>query len=845
MKKVWIYFSVIVIVSLISGCHGNRQETSVQLALRVGPQPDGSILVPTNQLLRPAGLQLTFPGRPVDMALSPDGKWLAVLNMRSINLIRVLDRAIMQTLPFRGGGSFKGIAFSSDGKNIYVSQARDRMLVAVMDKDHILHWEDPLIFPRPSIGGYPVPGGFAFGQDGKKLYVVLNRSNTLAVVNMIDRSVKEIPVGVAPYDVLLFSEEKAYVSNWGGRRPAEGESAYPSSGTEVLVDPETGVANNGTISVVDLKNRKETASIPVGLHPGAMILSPDSARLYVACANSDIITIIDTKTDKVIDSISVHMEKDMPFGSAPNALAITPDGKRLFVANGTDNAVCVIRLDQGNKVEGFIPTAWYPGALLLDKKAKFLMVVNIKGPGERNIRADRPAYNTHSPLGSISFIPVPGENTLKEMTKTVRENNHYATVVKKLTGKKRFRGKVPLPVFPGQQSVFEHVVYIIKENRTYDQVLGDMKQGNGDTSLVMFGRKVSPNHHALAEQFALLDNFYCSGVLSADGHQWTDEAYVTDYLEKFFGDFPRSYPYDGDDPLAYSPTGFIWGNVLRHGLTFRNYGEFVSARIDPDGTFREIWQDYKAGTGRIKIRSKVNLAQLAPYTCPDYIGFPNRVSDQYRADVFIKELKRFEENDSFPSLVIMLLPNDHTSGTKPGMPTPRAAVADNDLALGRIVEAISHSKFWKNTCILVTEDDPQAGLDHVDSHRTVGFVISPYTPRNKVISTYYSQISMFRTIENILGIPPLNRFDLTAAPMTSCFTDKPDFTPYTALPNKIPLDKINPSLKDLSGDALYWARKSMEQNLDDVDRIDEDTFNRILWHAVKGYNIPYPTQPAP
>ena len=426
------------------------------------------------------------------------------------------------------------------------------------------------------------------------------------------------------------------------------------------------------------------------------------------------------------------------------------------------------------------------------------------------------------------------------MTATVRANNHYDAMVKALTGKKKIRGRVPVPVLPGQKSVFEHVVYIIKENRTYDQVLGDMPQGNGDTALVMFGRKVSPNHHALAEQFALLDNFYCSGVLSADGHQWTDEAYVTDYLEKSFGDFPRSYPYDGDDPLAYSPAGFLWDNALQHGLTFRNYGEFVGARIEPDGTFKEIWQDYKAGTHRIKIRAKVQLPSLAPYTCPDYIGFPNRVSDQYRADVFIRELRRFEQTDSFPNLIIMLLPNDHTSGTRPGMPTPRAAVADNDLALGRIVEAISHSKFWATTCIFVTEDDPQAGLDHVDSHRTVGYVISPYTKRGEVISVYYSQISMFRTIENILGLPPLNRFDLTAAPMTDCFTNQPDLTPYKALPANIPLDRINPSLKDLSGDALFWARKSLEQDLDDVDRIDEDTFNRILWHAVKGYDRPYP-----
>ncbi|TFH46785.1 MAG: hypothetical protein E4G92_06000, partial [Bacteroidia bacterium] len=400
---------------------------------------------------------------------------------------------------------------------------------------------------------------------------------------------------------------------------------------------------------------------------------------------------------------------------------------------------------------------------------------------------------------------------------------------------------VPVPVTPDQTSVFKHVVYIIKENRTYDQVFGDLPQGDGDTSLVQFGRDVTPNHHLLAETFVLLDNFYCSGVLSADGHQWTDEAFVTDYLEKSFGGFARSYPYDGNDALAYASSGFIWDNVLNHGLSFRDYGEFVKAIIEPgDATFSDIYQDFTEGTNKIKIRAKANLEQLAPYLCPTFTGFPNKVPDVYRAAEFIKELKEFELNDDFPNFIIMLLPNDHTSGTTPGMPTPRASVADNDLALGQIVEAISESRFWKETCILVTEDDPQAGLDHVDGHRTVGMVISPYTKRGEVISTYYSQINMVRTIEDILGLPPMNQLDLSAEAMVDCFTGTPDFRPYKALKNNIPLDELNPALISLAGSQLYWAKKSMEQDLDDVDRIDEDVFNRIIWHSVKGYDRPYP-----
>ncbi|HRX13395.1 MAG TPA: alkaline phosphatase family protein, partial [Draconibacterium sp.] len=349
------------------------------------------------------------------------------------------------------------------------------------------------------------------------------------------------------------------------------------------------------------------------------------------------------------------------------------------------------------------------------------------------------------------------------------------------------------------------------------------------------------NHHKLAETFVLMDNYYCSGVLSADGHQWTDEAFVTDYLEKSFGDFTRSYPYDGDDALAYASSGFIWDNVLKNGLTFRNYGEFVDAVIKPaNATFTEIYNDFKNGTNKISIQAEANLEQLKPYLCPTFIGFPNKVPDVYRAAEFIKELNDFEKNDNFPNFIIMSLPNNHTSGTRPGLPTPRAAVADNDFALGQIVEAISHSKFWKETCIFVTEDDPQAGLDHVDGHRTVGMIISPYTKRNEVVSTYYSQINMVRTMENILGIPPMNQFDLSAEPMFDCFTESPDFTPYKVVKNNIPLDEINPPLESLNGKKRYWAEKSMEQDLEDYDRINEDDFNRIIWHAMKGYDRPYP-----
>jgi len=810
--------------------------------IKIGQQPDGSVLVPSNQFLRPAGDQVYLPGRPVDLTLISNGDFVLVKNMKSLDLIRLSDRTVKQSLPYdKAGASFTGICTSKDSRKIFLSEATSKILVARFDQNNVLTWDSKIEMPKPSIGGDSGPGGLALNSTEERLFVTLTRNNTLAVINLADKSVREIPVGMVPYDVALSSDSKAYVTNLGGRRPDPGESTYNSSGSQILVDPKTGIANSGTVSVVDLQNNRSVKEIKVGLHPSGMVLNADKSLLYVACANSDQIFVIDTRSDEVKSEISVHLNKETPFGSAPNALTLSPDGKYLYAANGTDNALCVIETGSSYRVIGYIPTGWYPGAVIMNKVGTQLYVANVKGIGSRNKGQDKAGYNSRDHLGSVSIMAVPDQAELLKMTDVVVKNNSSFTVQRDPSRKGNFPKIAVVPQTLAQKSPIKHVVYIIKENRTYDQVFGDLKQGNGDTSLVLFGRDVTPNHHKLAETFVLMDNFYCSGVLSADGHQWTNEAYVTDYLEKSFGNFTRSYPYDGDDALAYASSGFIWDNVLKNRLTFRNYGEFVYAEINPkSATFSEIYHDFHQGTKKISIQSKANLAQIIPYTCPTFIGFPINVPDVYRAAEFIKELHEFEKTGNFPNFIIMLLPGDHTSGTRPGLPTPRAAVADNDLALGQIVGAISNSKFWKETSIFVTEDDPQAGLDHVDGHRTVGMVISPYTKRKEVVSTYYSQINMVRTMENILGIPPMNQLDHAAEPMSDCFQEIPDITPYKALQSNIPLDELNPPINELSGKKLSWAKKSMEQDLDDYDRIDEDTFNRIIWHAVKGYDRPYP-----
>lgn len=873
--KLFLYPSLLLLISLI-GCtpEENNQKSYLEEALQkapdayfekafVGPQDDGTYIVATSQRIDPAGENIIFPGRPVDLALNADESILAVKNINNIVFIKPSTKEILQTLRLpKGGNTFTGIVWSNSDQKVWITDTRGRLRAAKKNEEGNFDWTVEILLPGPDNkdknGAYP--GGLAIDETNNLMYVTLNRNNTLAVVNLITNEVEsQIPVGIAPYTVELIGT-KAYVSNWGGRIPKEGDTTGPSSDSKVVVDPETGIASSGTVSVIDLTTRQVTTEVEVGLHPAGMALSPDNSFLYVANANSDFVSVIDTKADQVVQQLSTKPMDKLPLGSAPNAVTISPDGKMLYVANGGNNALAVIDLAT-EKVTGLIPTGWYPGAVVLNKKGDQLCVANIKGVGGdyRGSEATRKkafqyagketssipdkGVNSREYLGSVSIIEVPDKQILEQYTIKAAVNMRLPKINHSMNMEQVEEKIVPVPTRPGEKSVFKHVLYIIKENRTYDQIFGDLRQGNGDPDLCFYGRNVTPNHHKLAEEFVLLDNLYCNGVLSADGHQWTDEGNVTDYLERSFGGFERSYPYDGDDALAYASSGFIWDYVLRADLTFRNYGEFVGAKIDPSSaTWHDNYMDYLNGTHNIKIQAVPQLHTLEPYICPTYIGFPGTVQDVYRAGEFIKELKAYEQSGNLPNFMIMLLPNDHTVATREGYPTPRATVADNDLALGRIVEAVSNSIFWKETAIFVVEDDPQAGLDHVDGRRTISFCISPYTKRGEVISTHYNQNSILRTMELILGLPPMNQFDMAATVMIDCFTGTPDFTPYIALENNIPLDEMNPVISSLKEDSkqYFYAKKSMEMDLDEIDKADEGLFNRILWHDVKGYDVPYP-----
>jgi YVTN family beta-propeller protein len=820
--------------------------------LKVGVQPDGRIVVPTNQILQPAGIQVAFPGRPVDLALAEDGKTLVIKNMKDLVFLDVATAKIKQILKSPVG--FSAVGLLVHGSDVYASDVANEVRVARRQRDGQYAWIAGTLLEKPKAGGVAYPTGLCpAGTTG--LWVASNRGNSVQLVNLATDDVEQVvPVGVAPYMICCPKPDRCYVSNWGGDPPCKDSPRAPSSGTPVRVDPRTGIPDHGTVSVLEAVAGKwrQRKTIRVGLHPSGMVASRDGRFVYVANANSDTVSVLDTRTEEVVETIACRPEARLPFGSGSNALALSPDGGTLYVANGTNNCVAVVRLAVGSTsaagdrparstVAGLIPAGWYPGAVLLSADGKKLLVANVKGHG--SLSQPRPAEkgkNSRDHLGSVSIIDVPDAKQLAKYTATVNANNRLAYSLAGLEKPRPDARPVPVPRRHGEPSVFKHVIYVIKENRTYDQVFGDMKEGNGDDRLAIFGEKVTPNHHALAREFTLFDNFYCSGVLSADGHQWVNEAYVTDYLEKAFGKFARSYPFEGSDPLAFASSGFLWDNALARRKSFRNYGEFVKMDAPKGATWADAFADYTNRTAKLKFQVTANVKTLEPYTRAGYPGFLMTVPDVYRARLFIDDLKEYERKGEFPNLVYLYLPSDHTSATRPDFPTPAAMVADNDLALGQVVEAVTRSKFWKDTCIFVVEDDPQNGFDHVDAHRTVALVISPYSRRRFVDHTCYNQTGMVKTIELILGLPPMNQLDLSATPMRQCFAEKPDLTPYRCLANQVALDRMNPPLKKLRGQALYWARKSLELDLSEADKADEETLNRILWHAMRGDEAPYP-----
>jgi hypothetical protein len=649
---------------------------------------------------------------------------------------------------------------------------------------------------------------------------------------------KEVEVGNAPFSVALSKARgRIFVTNRAGRRATAKDTTAPSSGTAVVTDPVTGASTTGTLSVIDAETLS-AREISVGLAPSQMAMSADGKLLAVANSHSDTVTLVDT--DKLSTTeVKVPAFPTAALGSQPVALLFTPDSKTLYVACGGNNAFAAIRKNGSQwKVAGALPTAWFPSAIALDAEGG-LRILNIKGVG--NTADKKGTFNSRQYEGSLERIPAPTPLQLESGAREVKAANS--------------------PVYEPAGGIanltslgIQHVFLIVKENRTYDQIFGDIGKGNSDPKLAMYPREITPNHHALAEKYVLLDNFYTGGAISFDGHQWLMQAFVSDYVERAFAASPRGYAWNMADSMVVAPTGFFWQAAAKP-LNVRIFGEFqLPARWDPATqsavdmdekdalSWNEYLKAYREGNWQDKVGSHSGVPALQPYCSQRYPHSSTSIPDQLRAAEFLRELGEDEQHNILPNLTILTLNSDHTNGTRPGSPTPRAMVADNDLALGRVVEGISKSKFWSKSLILVVEDDAQDGVDHVDGHRTVALAIGPFIRRNAVDSNNYNQVSMIRTIQEIFKIPARTRYLAAARSMTSMFTAQADVSPYQHIVPTQDLEQPNPPLKALAGRQLWAARESAKMNFRDLDDAPQETLNRVLWYDAKGWNTPFPAR---
>jgi len=738
--------------------------------------------LPTGVCLDPTGPSFDVGNMPLAMVLSPEGDRLVIsLSGWRQQGLQVIDRnrgTVLQTIS--QPSAFLGLAFSSDGRTLYASGGNEDVIYRYAWRDKQATLKDTIVLAQkePQKDGTRFPAGIALSPDGKRMFVAENLADTLAVVDVESRSVvQRLKTDAYPYAVVLSPSGEVYVSAWGGN-------------TVSIFAP----AANGLL--------KERRKITVGRHPSALLLNHNGSRLYVASGGTNSIAVVDTKTARVLTKLLDPPPAGPNQGSTPNALALSHDGSRLYVAEADNNAVAVFQIKRTNRLIGRIPVEWYPTALLLTGDS--LHVLNSKGKGTR-ANPQFPTPDVKQPDDSTDY-------TLGQLngTLTTLPANLKSVDLAKLTARVARANNWTRTQSNAKYPPFKHVIYIIKENRTYDQVLGDLPRGDGDQSLLFFSRAVSPNHHALAERFGLFDRFFCNAEVSSQGHIWSTAAYVTDYGEKTIPSLYsfRRDPNDRDD-VDEPASGFIWNAAIRKGLKLRNYGEFGEA---------------VANSSPVRYHS-VKRA-LEPYTSPDYPAFNMKIPDQVRADVWLKEFQQFVRRGDLPDLQIMHLPGDHTSGGRPEMPTPKAHMADNDLALGRIVEAVSNSPYWKDTILFVLEDDAQDGPDHVDSHRSVLLVISAYN-RGGLIHRFVNTTDVFATMEEILGLDKLSKFDYYGRPLREMFTNRPNLTPYAALKPEQRFDELNPA----QGPS---AQVSRELNFDRVDAAGEDAFNRILWSIIKG-----------
>jgi YVTN family beta-propeller protein len=763
--------------------------------LRPGRQADGTTLLANGWRISPAGRSLPVGTLPLALAVRRDGTVLTLTSGYSTNGLVVIDPkrwAVTDSVPL--SASWLGLALRRDG-GVFVSGGTTNRVWRLAETDGRWARADSVVLADS--GASVFAGGLALSPREDLIAVVGQLTDSVFLLRASPLArVVAAATGSHPYTALFAPDGRTlYVSNWG----------------------------DSTISVYRVGDGALTPrpAIAVAPRPSAMLFSHDGHTLYVAHASADEVSVVDLSEGRVEATIALGLTARAPHGSGPNALALAPDGRTLYVANGDNNDVAVVDLtrEEGPRIRGLIPTAWYPTAVALSRDGRTLYVANGKGMGTGpNPEGPTAPGSRHGEyiaallVGSVSAVPVPDAATLRRYTRQVLANSPYRDA---LLTRVPWPAHSPIPDSVGKASPIRHVVYVIRENRTYDQVFGDDPRGDGDARLAIFGDSVTPNAHALARRFVLFDNFYVNGDVSADGHMWTDAAYAGDYVDKTWpGNYSgrREWDWWAGNPALDPLAGYLWDAARRAGVSVRNYGEMTE------------W-DSTAHVARTRNQG------LAAVTDVRFTGWDLAVTDSVRVEEFLRELGEAEQSGNLPKLMLVDLPQDHTYGREAGRPTPRAMVAENDRALGRLIEALSRSRFWSRMAVFVLEDDAQNGPDHVDAHRSPLLVASPWLRRGMVDSTFYTTASVVRTIELILGLRPMSQYDAAATPLFPAFTTQADSAAVAALPASWPLDEVNPSRQHSSIDPRLFRAP---------DLADEEVLNREIWASVKASPMPAP-----
>jgi YVTN family beta-propeller protein len=788
------YFSLIALLSFTLALHAQPGDTL----------PASRTQLPNGWSLTPAGKSLSLSADlPLNIALSPDGIHAAVTNngngRQTIDLINLTEQHVTASVPI--GKAWLGLAFSRKHPWLYASGGNDDWIIRYEIAGDSLVNRDTLILGRPWPKDKISPTGLTLDERRDRLYVVTKEDESLYIFDTRTKQLlSRVVLHAEAYTCLLNPEKRElYISAWGGRR----------------------------IWVYDTDKDRLTDSVTTEDHPTDMVMDKKGRILFVANANSNSVSVIDLSARKVIETLHAALSPDAPIGSTTNSLALDTKTHTLYIANADNNCLAVFDVAHPGQshAKGFIPVGWYPTCVRLSGRS--LLVANGKGlsslpnpygPSPLGHPANYKMTGTQKEQyigsmfkGTLSVIPLPAAPELARYTQQVYANTPYSQAVEQMASGEAGN---PIPRRAGETSPIKYVFYVLKENRTYDQVLGDLPRGNGDSSLCLFGRSVTPNAHSLAEQFVLLDNFYVDAEVSADGHNWSMAGYATDFTEKNwpsnYSGRGGNYDFDGSRPVANPTKGFIWDYCHRAGVSFRNYGEFM------DNGYPTL-----------------DLLKQKENYCAAYPGWNLGIQDIRREALFEADFDSLLRVGAMPHFSTIYLPNDHTSGLHRGAYSPIAQVADNDLALGRLVDHISHSAIWSQSAIFVLEDDAQDGPDHVDAHRSPAYVISPFIRRQAVNHTLYSTTSVLRTMELILGIPPMSQFDAAAMPMWGCFTAAPDTSGFTALPAGVDINTRNTA-------STPSAVLSGHFDLSDADRIPDALLNAVLWKAIKGEDSPVP-----